>query len=147
MGERLHCSSTRLAIPARVIVKDNMLTAADIAAIARSNVKQTAKRNGIVGTSKTQQARNVVQEPESDMKPTCLEMRYRQQTNEEAYEYQTRKRRSIWGHTARHPLSDTEAPAGKLLCPHNRRARGRLQTRCKPNHNTRRSSASNTISV
>lgn len=40
-----------------VIVKDNMLTAADIAAIARSNVKQAAKGNGQGGSVGTQFSR------------------------------------------------------------------------------------------
>lgn len=96
-----------------VIVKDNMLTAADIAAIARSNVKQAAKRNGIVGLAKTQQARNVVQEPgeryETDLFGNALPPANKRRAPANTRPESAGVSGDIQPAT---PLSDTEAPAG-----------------------------------
>lgn len=96
-----------------VIVKDNMLTAADIAAIARSNVKQAAKRNGIVGLAKTQQARNVVQEPgeryETDLFGNALPPANKRRAPANTRPESAGVSGDIQPTT---PLSDTEAPAG-----------------------------------
>ena len=96
-----------------VIVKDNMLTAADIAAIARSNVKKAAKRNGIVGLAKTQQARNVVQEPgeryETDLFGNALPPANKRRAPANTRPESAGVSGDIQPTT---PLSDTEAPAG-----------------------------------
>ena len=96
-----------------VIVKDNMLTAADIAAIARSNVKQAAKRNGIVGLAKTQQTRNVVQELgeryETDLFGNALPPANKRRGPTNTKPESARVSGDIQPTS---PLSDTEAPAG-----------------------------------